>query len=621
MTNDASPLETRSDTEVSGTICHELQTITGLPRGSSSGPHGLERLDSCTPCSGAFELGAVIAKGGMGVVRTATQMALGRRVAVKTLPPGNKTQAAKLHLLREAWVVGRLEHPNIVPVHDLSVDDEGTPLLALKHIEGLPWSELIHNPGVVEARFGAADILEYNLRILLQLCNALSFAHARGIVHRDVKPANVMIGEFGEVYLVDWGLAVSFRDDPGGRLPLAGEAKGGAGTRSYMAPEMLDESASLTERTDVYLLGAILVEVLTGRPPHRHGDDPREVLRSILVSEPEFPPGVPSELAAIAKRAMSRVPADRYASTSELRERLEWYLRHRGSLSLSAEAALRVDELRAVLARGGSTNDLRDRVHHLFAEARFGFRHAIRTCQDNTAARAGLHQITEIVVTFELEHGTAEAAAAALAELDVPPPDLAMRVMAAIAGREAEKSRLAELEKLSADSNPSIGVRTRTIAALMVSLIWTVMPEVLAWLYRRHPEPPHWIPYVHTITMVLSASAVFWWGRKWLAKSALNRQLPATVFMMFAMQLTIELAGNLLGLSFSTLLVLHLFGWSCAAAAFSTLVDRRFGPTTLGAIACFLIACKWPGAVWHVASIAAAVLAVNAAVVGARKAA
>src|SRR5688572_21792637 len=138
--------------------------------------------------AGGLELGATIGEGGMGVVRSATQRSLGRKVAVKTLRAQTKTEAATLRLLREAWVTGSLEHPNIVPVYDLGLDDDGSPNIVLKHIEGVEWAGVIHDAKAVKERFGASDLFEHNLRILVQLCNAVSLAHSRGILHRDLKP-------------------------------------------------------------------------------------------------------------------------------------------------------------------------------------------------------------------------------------------------------------------------------------------------------------------------------------------------------------------------------------------------------------------------------------------------
>jgi len=309
-------------------------------RSSAAGKRALEGLGgerSAPGIAGGLDMGLTIGEGGMGIVRIAMQRSLGRKVAVKTLRSKMKNEQATLRLLREAWVTGALEHPNIVPVYDLGLDEDGSPIIVLKHIEGLAWSELIGDAAAVKERFGAVDLLEHNLRILVQLCNAVSLAHSRGVLHRDLKPDNVMIGRFGEVYLVDWGIAVSMNPDPTGRLPLAAEATEMAGTPSYMAPEMLGTSGKLDERTDVYLLGAILHEILVGRPPHL-GESFPQIVTSILRSSFAFPDGVPSQLAELASRAMSRSATDRFASADELRKQLEWYLRHRGSLALSAES-------------------------------------------------------------------------------------------------------------------------------------------------------------------------------------------------------------------------------------------------------------------------------------------
>ncbi|MBX3262433.1 MAG: serine/threonine protein kinase [Labilithrix sp.] len=582
-------------------------------RSSSAGKRALEGLGGAgaqAGVAGGLDLGAIIGEGGMGVVRTATQRSLGRKVAVKTLRPQVKTEQATLRLLREAWVTGSLEHPNIVPVYDLGLDEDGTPIIVLKHIEGLAWSELLGDAAAVEARFGATDLLEHNLRILVQLCNAVSLAHSRGILHRDLKPENVMVGRFGEVYLVDWGIAVSLKDDPTGRMPLAAEATEMAGTPSYMAPEMLGGRGKLDERTDVYLLGATLHELLVGRPPHT-GETFPQIVASILRSKFSFPPDVPPELGAIASRAMSRAPEDRYASAGELRQRLEWYLRHRGSLALSAEAALRVEEMRRELTLGGDLHDVRDRVHHLFAEARFGFRQAIRACDDNEAARLGLGTATEMVVVFELERGTPEAAAAALAELDTPPPELARRVAEAMRRREQERSRVANLEKLHADLDPATGRRTRMAAGAIMGVSWTIAPEICGWLYRAYQPTPRWVPYLFTALILAFAAVVVRWGRDSLAKTAVNRRTQAAAMTMFATQLALQLGGNLLGLSMLHIFILYVHNWFTAAAVFALFVDRRFWPSVTAFFAAFVGACALPEQVWHMMAAANAVLTVN----------
>jgi eukaryotic-like serine/threonine-protein kinase len=582
-------------------------------RSSAAGKRALEGLDderTAGGIAGGLDMGATIGEGGMGVVRAAMQRSLGRKVAVKTLRLHAKSEQATLRLLREAWVTGSLEHPNIVPIYDLGLDDSGSPIIVLKHIEGLPWSDLIADAAAVKARFGADDLLEHNLRILVQLCNAVSLAHSRGIVHRDLKPDNVMVGRFGEVYLVDWGIAVSLEDDPSGRMPLASEATEMAGTPSYMAPEMLGGMGRVEKRTDVYLLGAILHEILVGRPPHT-GEGFRQIAVSILTSKFAFPDHVAPELAAVARRAMSRSAADRFASADELRQKLEWYLSHRGSLALSAEAARRVDEMRGVLRAGRKPDEVRARVNHLFAEARFGFRQAIRTCNDNDAARLGLREATEMVVVFELESGTPEAAAAALAELAPPPPELARRVAAAMRQREAEKARVASLEKLSAELDPAIGRRTRMVVGAMLGALWTIVPEVCGWLHGRYQPTPRWMPFVFTVVIAAIVSGVVVWGKESLSKTAVNRRMQAAVMLMFATQLALQLGGNLLGLALVHIYVLYVHGWFVSACVFAIFVDRRFWPSAVGYFVAFIGASIAPEQPWHLMSASNAILTAN----------
>ena len=463
LITDLSMLATMSDEQVAHTLRMNVpdfvdvsetigqnpnSTIEPAQRASSDmqGRRALEGLGARRDDRGitsGLDMERTIGEGGMGIVRLATQRSLGRKVAVKTLRPSVRSEAATLRLLREAWVTGTLEHPNIVPVYDLGLDEDGSPIIVLKRIEGVEWGEVMRDAEVCRERYGAADLLEHNLRILVQLCNAVSLAHARGVLHRDLKPENVMIGSFGEVYLVDWGIAVSLTADVAGRLPLAVDQNEMAGTPCYMAPEMLGALGKLSERTDVYLLGAILHEVLTGAPPHTGTF--KQIVGSILMSTFFYDAGVPKELAEIARRAMCREPEGRFESAEELRLRVEWYLRHRGSLAISAEASRRLDDMEALVASGVPLHSIHDQLYHLFAECRFGFRQALNASVDNETARLGLRRAIETVVRFELEREAPDAAAGALAELEDPPSDLVKRVKDA---RAAERKKMDRLELL-----------------------------------------------------------------------------------------------------------------------------------------------------------------------------
>ena len=269
-----------------------------------------------------LELHETIGEGGMGLVRSATQHALRRQVAVKTLKPDVETGEATNTLLHEALVTGRLEHPNVVPIYTLGETEHGAPIIVMKRITGVSWLQCIQNPQAAPD-FRPDDPLGWHLDIFEEVCLATHFAHSREIIHRDIKPENVMVGAFGEVYLLDWGVAVTVEEDKSGPLLHVTEATGICGTPMYMAPEMAaGESHRIGPRSDVYLLGATLYHVLTGDPPHQ-GRSAYQVLMSAYISEPpKFPDDIPDALVKICHKAMARDPDDRYQTADELRHAL-----------------------------------------------------------------------------------------------------------------------------------------------------------------------------------------------------------------------------------------------------------------------------------------------------------
>lgn len=285
-----------------------------------------------------------IGEGGMGLVSLARQVSLQRDVAVKTIRPQLHSHARiRQALSQEALITGALEHPNIIPVYALGEDASGAPLMVMKRVEGVNWREFLL--GRHPLPDGAVP-LEYHLDVLLQVANALSFAHSLGVIHRDVKPENVMIGSFGEVYLLDWGLALSLRPQHRGLFPLASEAEDVVGTPAYMSPEMTTGAGGLLgPHTDVYLLGATLYEILTGKALH-DGATLRDVMESAYASRPcSFPSTVPRELAEICNKATAREPRDRFRSVEAFRTALTSSLRHRTSIQLSDEGEERLSRM------------------------------------------------------------------------------------------------------------------------------------------------------------------------------------------------------------------------------------------------------------------------------------
>jgi serine/threonine-protein kinase len=164
----------------------------------------------------------------MGVVDAVWQRSLDREVAIKRLvAKPNRTHVEAL--LAEAGMMGRLEHPNIVPVHALGACPNRGPLLVMKRVRGIAWSELLKDPEHPAWGAHVEDRLDRNLEILVAICNACHFAHSRGIIHRDIKPQNVMVGDYGEVYLMDWGIATTAESPPSSEV---------LGSPAYMAPEL-----------------------------------------------------------------------------------------------------------------------------------------------------------------------------------------------------------------------------------------------------------------------------------------------------------------------------------------------------------------------------------------------
>ncbi len=555
-----------------------------------------------------IELGATLGEGGMGIVRVGTQLALGRPVAVKTLKPGFEGDRATLKVLREAWITGSLEHPNVVPVYDLGVDDEGRPLIVLKKIEGTEWTDLMRDADAVREKFGVHDLFEWNLSILLSVCNAVRFAHARHVLHRDLKPENVMVGEFGEVYVVDWGIAISTKDDGTGRFPVADSATEMAGTPYYMAPEMLGgANARLDERSDVYLLGSILYEIVVGHPPHV-GPNLMAVVASVAASEPRVPEEVPDELREILRRAMARDRADRYDSVDDFRLAIIEFLEHRGSMRMATEAEERRAHLAGYIAASSVGDDrARDRIYTLFSECRFGYRSALDAWRDNPLAQDGLRAATEAMIDYELAQGDPRAAAALAAQLPDISPELEAQIEAAAEEKAALQRRL---EAAQQQEDQSIGRRTRIFLALLFSIIWTLAPLAI-WLTGYEPG---WAEtFAGPGLLAAGLLGAGFWARESLGKTAFNRRVSGLVFVAFAMQLPLHFGHWLVGMEASESQVQALGLWASALAFAIVTVDRRIWPafvmTTIG----YLLASIDATLRWPIMAINAVVMLVNIA--------
>ncbi len=317
---------------------------------------------SDTLIAGRYRVVRRLGKGGMGEVMAARDEQVGRDVAIKRMRAANPSERAIQRFLREARVQGRLEHPAIVPVHEIGRDTDDLPYFVMKRVTGESLAKVLaeHDPTSVQRM----------LRAFADVCLAIEFAHSHGIVHRDLKPDNIMLGPFGEVYVVDWGVAKVVGDDDQEFADLgtgSGEHATGTGvaigTPGYMAPEQVRGLKELDGRADVYTLGCLLFEILAGEPLHPRGHaglraalegcDARPSLRA---PERDIPP----ELDALCLHATHLSPEDRVATARELGERVQRYLDGDRDLALRRDLAHgHFERARAAFEAGDREDDRR----------------------------------------------------------------------------------------------------------------------------------------------------------------------------------------------------------------------------------------------------------------------
>ncbi|HJL24325.1 MAG TPA: bifunctional serine/threonine protein kinase/MFS transporter, partial [Polyangiaceae bacterium LLY-WYZ-15_(1-7)] len=356
--------------------------------------------------------------------------------------------------------------------------------------------------------------------ILLQVCNALAFAHDRGVIHRDVKPENVMIGAYGEVYLLDWGIARRVDEPPTDRI---------AGTPCFLAPEMLEGRADA--RSDVFLLGATLHQILTGEARHGEGDLIDVLLRAKDAEPHLYDEGVPDELARICNRACAKRPEDRYLDVAAFREALLRYRSHQSAAALAATAEERLEELRALTRRASQPGEDEEasrlaylEAQRLFNEARFGFEQSLAAWPEGRVAQDGLEECLATMARYELGRGQPDAAQAALEAMEAPPATLLAEVEAQRAEREAARARFAQLEH---DRDRHVGARERSRALTFLGAAVVLLTAGFVALRVAYPDyaPP-------TLRFAIVGVAVFgamlaivaWWRRRG-AWNLVNRRI------------------------------------------------------------------------------------------------
>jgi WD40 repeat protein/serine/threonine protein kinase/DNA-directed RNA polymerase subunit RPC12/RpoP len=364
-----------------------------------------------------FSIMHSIGKGGMAEVFAARQASVDRLIALKMIKTDKKIDdESRYKFISEAVVTGDLDHPNIVPVHDLGLSQEGVLFYSMKHVKGVEWERVLPDKSLAD-----------NLDILLSVCDAMAFAHDKGIVHRDLKPLNIMLGDYGEVLVMDWGLAISF-DEKGKADRLSGKM-GMAGTPAFMAPEMAKcDSRRIDTRSDIYLLGGILYKIVTGLRPHE-SDSVVACVHEAMQNKIQ-PTDKKGELTDIALKAMATVPEERYHTVKDFQVAIREYQAHAESIALSNSA---LEDI-----QNAETHSDYDR----FANGLYRCREALEMWPENETAGTGLARGTLSYAQCAFEKDDFDLAASLLTPENDAHRDLAERVEKARRRREYRKKRL-----------------------------------------------------------------------------------------------------------------------------------------------------------------------------------
>ncbi len=533
-----------------------------------------------------LRLGAILGEGGMGKVYSAVQCSLGREVAVKM--PHDKDGPEATVLMREATVLGDLEHPAVVPVYMLGVSQAGVPLMVMRKIEGTSWSKVVKDPEHPLMKRAGVDPMAFHLDVVQRVCDALELAHTREILHRDIKPDNVMLGRFGEVYLVDWGIAITMSEAQKGGVELTG-------TPSFMAPEMaVGDLAKLGPATDVYLVGATLYQVLTGRMRHS-GPEMMHVLMAAARSAPPSFEGtdVPAELAAIIARATHADPRQRHATVSALRAEIAAFVVHRGSIALTRKAM----------------------AAESFAEAHFGFLAALQEWPGNALARDGLDDALARMARVDLERGNLEQAARWIAQRSRP--DAALD--AALEARRAEDARQrAETEAMRRRQNEldlSLHAAQRRSLFIAFAVIAGAISALALYNMARGRPLDHRAVLTYWLIVAVSMGGATLLLRKTVLATEMNRRIMGFTAGFVAAQGLNRVGGWARGATIDEIFITEtLLSFLLAACAAVVITRRFFGmlPAIVALLGAYYV---WPQQVPQIFGAGTAIISVSLAII------
>lgn len=565
-------------------LAETLCTQHGFDRGAGPGETvGRERLDAAVPdlafaqmAPELLTLGAELPQGGRFKLLQAHQHALARDLLVKT-PREGDTTASPL-LVREARIAARLEHPGVAPVYALAGNSQH-PMLLLKALQGQTWAQALRATAPNGA-CGDPYALDAALNVLASVCQTVAYAHSQGVIHRDLKPAHVTVGAWGEVVVTDWGVALPL--DEASALDASP-----VGTPAYMAPEVV-AGEPITPATDVFGLGALLHEVLTGAPRYA-GDDLVAVVAQAAAAEPfAYGPHVPAPLAELCRQACARDPARRPASALAFREALRTFQSGRSVDAALAAAEAQLAALRELVRPQHAPAPPPESALRRLGPCRFAFRAVLDLDPEHARAAAGHDDALEAVAEAQLRANALDAAAALLGELLQPRPALQAAVDAARAARDEAE---AALRRAHAATRMAGDDWLRSVSALAVGAVALISGLWLgaAW---RHGAP---INSLHDATpLLLGAMASLLW--------------------VWRFRHTTFNSPRYLRYSLAQIAIIGLSGAGCLIAHFAGIPQYASGAMLAGAGLAFavtLLLCV-DGTFWRSAAIALGALVLSA---------
>ena len=498
------------------------------------------------------ETDVCLGKGGMGIVLCGQQSLPDREVAIKkVLKPSNTYQRM---LLQEAQITGQLEHPNIVPIHQIKRDDNGDILIIMKKVHGKTLMEMLPSLHEVKPYQLPVDQLQQ----LMLICHALEYAHSKEIVHRDIKLENIMVGDFNEVFLMDWGLGMHL-------INQIGANPGIVGTPSYLAPEMLSGNPEdIDIRTDVYLMGATIHHLLMGTPRH-DGTKVRETLEQAYASNPiDYPEYIPSIFGNILNKACTQQKSQRYQSVTDLRLALEEALEHWEAIQLTQRAELALDRFKTQLSQQPEDSSI---LFRTFLRIRTLLESAVEMWNGNELAKTRLEELLYLMIDYHISRLEVSSAESLLADIQSPTPELVKRLTLA----QTEYQKLSSAHELAQEYDPlqSKSGRKTLIVSLAASSVSLVSFAFAYSLFVSQEVTTLRLMFTGSVVSIACIIGIFV-GRKTLLSNKLGAQMAKTFTMTSLLATFNHWVGHLNAEAPNAIMAMDMF---ILAAAFSMMRD------------------------------------------------